>query len=66
MKKEQKKSKCKTCYGYGLWGIGRSCPIGEMDASDGMPTKKCPECGANPNDYFKKSKDYIKSKREKK
>lgn len=41
--------KCKTCYGYGLWGIGQACPMGPMDASDGLPTKPCPECGANAN-----------------
>ena len=38
-------TKCKTCYGYGLWAIGDPCPMGPMDAGDGMPTKKCPECG---------------------
>lgn len=43
------KKKCNTCWGFGLWGIGDACPMGPMDASDGMPTKACPECGANPN-----------------
>jgi len=23
--------------------------MGPMDAGDGMPTKKCPKCGANAN-----------------
>lgn len=40
---------CKTCYGHGLWAIGDPSPMGPMDAGDGMPTKKCPECGANDN-----------------
>lgn len=40
---------CKTCYGYGLWGVGDACPMGRIDASDGMPTIPCPECGANAN-----------------
>jgi hypothetical protein len=39
---------CKTCYGCGLWPDG-TAPMGPMDASDGMPTIACPECGANPN-----------------
>lgn len=42
-------SKCKTCLGYGLWACGTASPMGPMDASDGMPTLACPECGANPN-----------------
>ena len=41
--------KCKTCYGYGIWAIGDPVPMGPMDAEDGCPTKKCPECGANAN-----------------
>jgi len=41
--------KCTTCWGYGLWAMGEASPMGPMDASDGMPTKACPECGANPN-----------------
>jgi rubredoxin len=49
-----KKNKCSTCYGYGMWGIGnQNQPMGPMDASDGEPTGKCPECGANKNDYSK-------------
>jgi hypothetical protein len=40
--------KCKTCYGYGIWAIGEPRGVGPMDASDGVPTKKCPECGAGP------------------
>lgn len=39
------KNKCKTCFGLGLWAIGDPSPMGPMDFSDGMPTKKCPECG---------------------
>ena len=39
---------CNTCWGYGLWPDG-TAPMGSMDASDGMPTKACPECGKNPN-----------------
>lgn len=41
--------KCKTCVGYGLWGVGDACPMGRMDAADGCPTQECPECHANPN-----------------
>ena len=44
-----KNKKCKTCWGYGFWVIGDACPMGPLDASDGFPTIKCPECGANPN-----------------
>ena len=36
---------CKTCVGYGLWLLGDPIPMGRIDASDGYPTKKCPECG---------------------
>ena len=43
--------KCHTCLGFGLWAIGDSSPIGPMDAHDGVPTKPCPECGANKNQY---------------
>jgi hypothetical protein len=43
-----KSQDCKTCYGCGLWPDG-TAPMGPMDASDGMPTIACPECGANPN-----------------
>jgi hypothetical protein len=43
------KNKCGTCSGYGLWAIGDAAPMGPMDASDGLPTKACPECGANAN-----------------
>lgn len=38
--------KCKSCYGFGLWAIGDPSPVGPIDASDGVPTKECPECGA--------------------
>lgn len=44
-----KKKICGTCYGYGLWGMGDDCPMGGMDAEDGMPTVACPECNANAN-----------------
>ena len=38
--------KCNTCYGYGMWPDG-TAPMGPLDASDGMPTITCTECGAN-------------------
>ena len=44
----KKTAKCATCYGHGLWPDG-TAPMGPMDASDGMPTIACPECGANRN-----------------
>ena len=50
------KSKCKTCMGYGLWAFGDPSPVGPMDASDGIPTKTCPECGANANPIKKEKK----------
>lgn len=40
---------CDTCVGYGLWAMGDPVPMYPLDASDGMPTQECPECGANPN-----------------
>lgn len=45
----EKIKKCSTCNGYGLWSFGDPSPMGEMDANDGTPTIKCPECGANKN-----------------
>lgn len=42
-------TKCQTCFGHGLWGIGDPVPIGGMDAREGYPTVACPECGANRN-----------------
>jgi len=36
---------CSKCYGYGLHAFGDPSPMGPMDYYDGMPTKKCPECG---------------------
>ena len=45
--KRKKKEKC--CYGYGLWAIGDPCPMGSMDAQDGLPTIKCPVCGKSKN-----------------
>lgn len=44
----KKTGKCQTCYGHGLWPDG-TAPMGPMDASDGMPTVACPDCGANTN-----------------
>ena len=41
-------NKCSRCLGYGLW-FNDGAPMGPIDASDGMPTKTCPECGANAN-----------------
>ena len=46
--------KCGTCWGHGLWPDG-TAPMGPIDASDGMPTMACPECGANPNPSIYKS-----------
>ncbi len=43
------KKKCKACLGYGFWSWHHIAPMGSMDAHDGVPTTKCPECGANPN-----------------
>ena len=43
------KKTCGTCYGLGMWATGDPSPMGPMDAEDGMPTMKCPECGANRN-----------------
>lgn len=51
MKTSKKEEKCGTCWGYGLHALGDACPMGPMDAADGMPTKACPECGKNPNPY---------------
>ena len=48
-KSAKAEAKCKTCLGYGMWGLGDATPMGPMDASDGMPTYPCPECGANAN-----------------
>ena len=50
------KKKCSYCYGYGIWAIGDPCPMGPMDAGDGMPTTACPECKANPNPWKPKRK----------
>ena len=43
--------KCHTCYGFGLWAWGDPSPMGPIDVRDGVPTKPCPECGANKNQY---------------
>ena len=48
VKKPVSTKKCEHCYGCGLWPDS-SAPMGPMDASDGMPTIACPECGANAN-----------------
>lgn len=45
---ETEKTKCSICYGHGLWPDG-TAPMGPMDASDGMPTIACPDCGKNAN-----------------
>ena len=47
-KRLNKEASC--CYGFGLWAIGDACPMGPMDARDGMPTIPCPvcKCDANP------------------
>lgn len=37
---------CGTCMGYGLHALGNPQPMGPLDHADGMPTKKCPECGS--------------------
>jgi hypothetical protein len=49
VKKSTSTEKCGTCFGWGLWALGNASPMGPMDGSDGMPTRACPECGANPN-----------------
>jgi len=43
------KKKCGACYGFGMWAMGDAVPMGQLDAEDGMPTRACPECGANAN-----------------
>ena len=48
---------CKNCYGYGLWILGDKVPMGAMDAYDGFPTSRCPECGMSFNDKNKKIRD---------
>lgn len=48
-KKEE--NKCSVCIWFrGLWGLGVPSPMGPMDASDGLPTIKCPKCGMSYND----------------
>lgn len=42
-------NKCKTCKGFGMWGIGLFTSMGPSDAASGMPTLPCPECGKNAN-----------------
>ena len=60
---QKEKKKCKTCYGYGLWAFGDKVPMGPMDAGDGMPTIKCPECGASYNDVSMMTKPKKKAKK---
>lgn len=56
-KKTGKPVACQTCYGHGMWAFGIPAPMGPMDAGiingapsgDGMPTRPCPECGADAN-----------------
>jgi hypothetical protein len=38
--------KCSQCWGFGLWAIGDEIPMGPIDFEDGMPNKRCSECGA--------------------
>lgn len=52
--KAKSTKKCGTCLGWGMWALGDATPMGPMDGSDGMPTRACPECGANPNPTKKK------------
>jgi len=40
---------CKACFGYGFWIWGHVAPMGRLDAKDGVPTARCPECGASAN-----------------
>ena len=56
------KKKCKTCFGYGLWGIGEPSPMGRMDAEDGIPTIPCPECKADKNPIKRSKYDTKRSK----
>ena len=46
---DKAKKEIGCCYGFGLWAIGDATPMGPMDARDGMPTVKCPTCGADAN-----------------
>ena len=46
---ERVQSDCKTCYGYGMWDDDSGQPMGPLDGIDGLPTRACPECGANQN-----------------
>jgi len=62
MKNNQKE----CCYGFGLWAIGDACPMGPMDAKDGMPTIACPECGSNANPVRPISKIKISKRKLKK
>ena len=32
-----------------MWALGEETPMGPIDASDGIPTKRCPKCNANCN-----------------
>ena len=50
-----KKTKCKTCYGYGMWAWGDASPMGPIDASEGTPTISCPECGAKKPKHTSKA-----------
>jgi len=59
------KEECEFCYGYGYWAWGNICPMGRMDAGDGMPTLRCPACGANPNPLKSKEAKELESKLEK-
>ena len=59
---------CNNCYGFGLWAVGDSLPMGRIDAYDGCPTIPCAVCGknANPiNPIKKRHKEQIASVRTK-
>lgn len=51
-KKAKKTKVCSSCYGYGFWTDG-TAPMGPIDASDGVRTIACIECGANANPQTK-------------
>jgi len=38
-------SRCKTCYGYGLWDDG--FPLCYSEALQDIESEACPECGAD-------------------
>ena len=52
-------NKCNTCWGYGLWAIGESSPMGPIDYEDGEPNKKCPKCGSGRDDSVNDEKSNL-------